>query len=39
VKTAREALRRLRRLGNARDARLLAGYFKTGPGEFPDGRV
>jgi 3-methyladenine DNA glycosylase AlkD len=34
---ARECQSRLRSLGNPADAAFLAGFFKTGPGEYGDG--
>jgi 3-methyladenine DNA glycosylase AlkD len=35
--TARDALRRLRSLGDAKDAEFLQRFFKTGPGEYGEG--
>jgi 3-methyladenine DNA glycosylase AlkD len=34
-----EIRKRLRRLGNPKTARLLQGFFKTGPGEYGEGDV
>ena len=37
--TAKEVQTRLRSLGNAKDARILTRFFKTGPGEYGEGDV
>jgi len=35
--TAKDLQTRLRRLGNPKDAAFLAGFFKTGPGQYGEG--
>ena len=37
--TAKQVQTRLRSLGNAKDAAILARFFKTGPGEYGEGDV
>ncbi len=37
--TAKDIQARLRSLGNAKDATFLAGFFKTGPGQYGEGDV
>ena len=37
--TSKDLQTRLRRLGNPRDATFLAGFFKSGPGQYGEGNV